>query len=154
MAKNSKRHKKRSLIEPSAVGLADINSKNRILKGIQLPKLDQEKSVSVSLKYFHRNYQCFSKWQVQELKAFSSFIEKLRNADWGRVVSTGGSPGNKTGLGYTKHKCSTARKKFLWDISSDIEFCELRVNQRARIHGFHIDSVFYLCWLDKDHKFL
>ena len=31
-------------------------------------------------------------------------------------------------------------------------FYEIRINKKSRIHGFFADDIFFLVWLDKDHK--
>jgi hypothetical protein len=42
--------------------------------------------------------------------------------------------------------------KFKKQLSPDITIFELRVNKRIRVHGFRDESVFYICWLDKEHE--
>jgi hypothetical protein len=38
------------------------------------------------------------------------------------------------------------------DISEDVLFYGLRVTDKARVHGFFVDSVFFLVWLDRKHE--
>lgn len=115
---------------------------------------DTTEPVYVVLKYFQPTFECFSDWQAEELAAFSGFLEKLSARTWQQVYKTAGSLGNKTGLGYTVHldrsklpECPT-----LDAISEDIKFFELRVNEKARVHGFRVQSAFFLVWLDRQHK--
>ena len=59
-----------------------------------------------------------------------------------------------SGLGYTAHK---DRRKLPNNglrhlISPEFEFAEMRVTQRARVHGFRMKATFFLVWLDKDHQ--
>jgi hypothetical protein len=108
----------------------------------------------VALKYFQPGYQCFSDWDKSELKAFSSFVEKLRSTDWDTIFKTGGKLGSKTGLGFSLHKnrSKLPKCKSLDAISPEIKFCEMRVSQGIRVHGFRIKSAFFLVWLDKNHE--
>ena len=114
----------------------------------------------VALKYFDSDWQCFSEWEKQELKAFSNFLSTLKNHTWNEVYRTGGRI-PKHGLGYTKYKISdikseaikTRLKSVAEHISEDINFFELRVDQnKLRVHGFQSHSVFFLVVLDRNHE--
>ena len=37
-------------------------------------------------------------------------------------------------------------------ISKDISFYELRVSQKARVVGFRQNAVFFICWLERNHR--
>ena len=99
-------------------------------------------------------FECFSSWSPSELKAFSDFLIKLKSAKWKDIYATGGKKGTKSGLGYTPHKNRSMlpNNPELKDISPDITFFELRVTQKARVHGFRVKSAFFLVWLDKNHR--
>ena len=114
----------------------------------------RDESPHVNLKYLDTGYQCLSAWSPQELKALSAFINKVTNLSWPEIIRSGGSSGNKAGLGYTIHKNREVLPKTskLDEISPDLSFFELRVSQRARVHGFRAASAFFLVWLDKDHQ--
>ena len=49
---------------------------------------------------------------------------------------------------------SAARFKRPEDISEDIDFYEIKVDpsNKARIHGFFVQGVFFLVWLDRGHS--
>jgi len=49
---------------------------------------------------------------------------------------------------------SAARFKRPQDISEDIKFYEIKVDpsNKARIHGFFVQGVFFLVWLDRGHN--
>jgi len=155
MGKNNKRNGK-LLIPPLTV----VNDKDYVyLTSIEQDVLgfvssNREKltTVSVSLKYYDSNFECFSKWGKTDLKSFSAFIKKLGKRTWDQVKETGGKIGDKTGLGYTPHKDKSKLPTVPEGLSEDIDFCELRVTQKARVHGFHLKSVFFLVWLDQNHK--
>lgn len=114
----------------------------------------------VALKYFNSDWQCFSDWEQQELKDFSNFLNVLGSHTWEQVYKTG-SKIPKHGLAYTKYNLedikSEAIRSKLKDveiqISEDINFFELRVNQnKLRVHGFQSHSAFFLIALDRGHE--
>lgn len=114
----------------------------------------------VALKYFNSECQCFSEWQSEELKAFSSFLDKLSERTWEQIYATASTKGGKNGLGYTKYNVSEVRGSKIKaalqavseKISADINFFELRVDQEMRVHGFQSQSVFFLVALDRSHE--
>lgn len=113
----------------------------------------------VSLKYFRDGFECFSHWEKEELRQFSSFLEHLRGHTWQQVIATGGKEG-KRGLAYTPydvaHVDKAIREHFdgvRKHISDDISFFELRVNQgKLRVHGFRSNAAFFLVLLDREHR--
>ncbi len=108
----------------------------------------------VVLKYYQPDFECFSSWNNSELTAFSQFLLKLKKSKWTDIYKTGGAQGDKTGLGYSKHKDRSKLPKHpeLDNISQDITFFELRVTQKARVHGFRVKEAFFLVWLDREHR--
>lgn len=113
-----------------------------------------DESPHVNLKHLQTDFECFSDWGQQDLKEFSSFLVKLRQSNWNSIFQTGGKSGNKQGLAYTKHKDRNVLPQCaaLKNISPEIDFFELRVTQKARVHGFRSAAAFFLVWLDKDHR--
>lgn len=107
----------------------------------------------VALKYFDSSHQCFSEWDKSELKAFSDFLRKICQQNWSQIVASGGGSGNKKGLGYTPHKNPNIlpNQNLVEKFSEDTSFFELRISQKARVHGFRIKSAFFLLWLDRNH---
>ena len=127
-------------VEQQMLGLTEDNS-------------DREKAY-VALKYYQSAYECFSDWSKEELRMFSAFCGKVNERTWEQIKQSGGARGKKTGLGFTPHK---DRRKLpgnglLGLISPEVEFSEMRVTDKARVHGFRMKSAFFLVWLDKDHR--
>ena len=124
-------------LSPIAKGIFGISSEDR----------DEERPY-LALKYFSPSHQCFSDWNKIELKAFSSFTEKLKKVNWRQVRES-------EGFGYKVHKKRNilpGKGLAIKEISPDIPASELRITQRARIHGFRMNSAFFVVWLDKDHQ--
>lgn len=101
----------------------------------------------IALKYFDKNYQCFSEWKPDELACFSNFIDKVNNLTWKQI---------KIHSGLRFKNIDTAKglpnNKIKETLSKDITFYEFRVTEKARVVGFRINAVFFLCWLDRNHK--
>ena len=138
----------RSKAEPKETALTSVE---RALFGFYTGR---DENPYVSLKYIDTEHQCFSDWDQSELKLFSGFLKKLAQTPWPEILRSGGTAGNKTGLGCTHHKNRQLllNSAVLQKISEDINFIELRVSQRARVHGFRLASAFFLVWLDRDHE--
>ncbi len=150
---------KKPLIPRGAAGMTAgedrkyLTNVEQELLGLREEHPDREKAY-VALKYYQPAYECFSEWNRDELKAFSAFCRKVTERSWEQIRQSGGAPGNKSGLGFSPHK---DRRKLpnhgLRDlISPEVEFSELRVTQKARVHGFRMKATFFLVWLDRDHR--
>ncbi len=116
-------------------------------------KHDSTECAHVNLKYYSPDFQCFSDWTPEELKSFSQFCTKLRQMSWPEIYRTGGSLGNKTGLGYTPHKDITKLPAHpeLDKLSEDLTWFELRLSEKVRVHGFRMVAAFFLVFLDREH---
>lgn len=108
----------------------------------------KDDKLSVSLKYYKKSCECFQVWKKQELKGFSNLVEKLGNSTISQV-----KPNTKL---CHAHLGRPAKNKFSRpdDIGEDIQFYSLRVTDKARIHGFFVDPIFFLVWLDRNHECL
>lgn len=105
------------------------------------------KQTYIALKYFDKNFECFSEWSSDELTCFSNFIDKINQLTWKDIKNHAGlrlkSIDNAQGL-----PNNNIKEK----LSKDITFYEMRINQRARVVGFRSNSIFFLCWLDRNHR--
>jgi hypothetical protein len=141
------------------------NHKEVFILGLVTEELKENSSALnlnpyVALKYFKSDWQCFSDWEQQELKEFSSFLSSLQRHTWEQVYNTG-SRIPKHGLAYSKYDLKDVKPEALRgkldsvkkEISEEINFFELRVNQnKLRVHGFQSQSVFFLIALDRNHE--
>jgi hypothetical protein len=116
------------------------------------------KNPYVVLKYFQKDWECFSAWTKEELGQFSNFLTTLGSHTWDSVYKSGGKGENKAGLGYTPYKVDEMKaggthvKKVLASLSPEIGLIELRVSQKMRVHGFQSQSAFFMILLDREHK--
>ncbi|MHC1745180.1 MAG: hypothetical protein AB9873_19425 [Syntrophobacteraceae bacterium] len=108
----------------------------------------QDSPVYVSLKYYDSEFECFSDWDKQELRAFSGLVKKLVLRSWNEIKRSAG------GLGCKVHKDRKRlpQRNVLDLISPDSTLVELRVTDGARIHGFIVQASFFLVWLNKRHR--
>jgi hypothetical protein len=107
--------------------------------------------VLISLRFIQESHECFHQWGKDEMSAYWNFNRKLHESTWEMVHSSGGT--GKTGFGYTLLPSSKyPNQEFIKTLDQDTNFFELRINQKSRVHGFRVESVFYACWLDKDHN--
>ncbi len=111
-----------------------------------------DSKVFLSIRHLQVNYQCFSDWSKAEMKDFWSFNSLIHDYTWQDVYATARKK-KKNGIAYTiipiKKYPNSAFKK---QLSPDVTLFELRISQVARAHGFRDKSIFYLCWLDRNHE--
>ena len=131
----NKDNQERIKIQNRIMGLADYGDSSDNQKGY------------VALKYFDKNFECFSEWTADELVCFSNFIDKINRLEWKEIKKHSGlrykNIDNANGI-----PDNDIKEK----LSKDIIFCELRVTNKARVVGFRNNSVFFLCWLDRNHR--
>jgi len=151
----AEKHKNRSLIPKSA---SNNNSKTNYLNK-NISKIESwqgegnSATVFVSLRYLQDDFQCFSSWDRSEMKCFWDFNRKVHDYTWQNILEQGGKAGNKVGFGYTIIPRELyPNQEFLQSISPDANIFEMRASQVIRLHGFRVRSVFYVCWLDRNHE--
>lgn len=133
--------------EPLIVEVEDVDPKELNVSADDLSIHFTKESVSISLKYFMKSCECFSEWQIKELKKFSAILEKI----------SGYSPDllRKAKPLCDSHKGNPSEDRFRRPptVSDDLLFYELKIDasNKARVHGFFVGSVFFLVWLDRKH---
>ena len=128
-----------------------INREAAFLKSQSNQSQDDHPVVCLTL--VHHDWECFSSYSRGEMKAFWKFQNKVSKHTWEQVFRSGGKQGSKTGLGYTKIGRDQYPGEYLKEnISPDVAIFELRVNKKARVHGFRSGDIFYICFLDKEHR--
>lgn len=135
---------------------AAVGDRQSALSLAALGREGDSKAVAfVALKYFRPGFECFSEWAPEELRAFSDFNRKVSLQTWQQIIASGGKGENKAGLGYTPHDGTRLPDvDFADSLSEDITWVELRVTQKARVHGFRVGHAFFLVYLDRNHRLL
>lgn len=146
-------------LNPSLIPKSAVNTKKKKLHYIDKNVAQLEGTtengdthkVFMSTKFLQHKYQCFSEWTKEEMKGFWSFNENIHKATWHEIYQSSGKKG-KSGFAYTKIDSNCyPNSPFKKSLSPDVTLFELRVSQKARVHGFRMKSVFFLCWLDRNH---
>jgi hypothetical protein len=148
------KHLKTSLIPKNAANTIQefryINKNPALMEGWAVE--GDNAQVFVSIRFVQFDFQCFSDWQKVEMKAFWDFIDKVHSKTWSQIYATGGKK-EKTGLAYTPLPIERFPDgSFKNQLDPQINLFELRIDQQKRVHGFRYKSVFYICWLDKNHE--
>jgi len=127
-------------LERAAFGLGEVVGK----------PVEDKGEAYVVLKYFDADHECFSDWEKGELKEFSGFLGKLRQQRW-ESMSDGMKP-KIVDMKKAKAGAKDRLKRIHDGLSKDIQFMELRITQRARVHGFRLKNAFFLVLLDREHR--
>ena len=156
MPDQRQREKMRRQAEKAAVGNEEaVRPEIQRLKRLTQIYGDEtrhDEPVHVALKHYRSSFECFSQWDQADLAAFSKMIEQLRHLSWNQVYSSASKTlGQKTGIGYTTHDRLPFTHERL-GLSEDITIFELRVTEKARVHGFRMGTAFFLILLDRDHR--
>jgi hypothetical protein len=106
----------------------------------------EEKKTSISLTYWHASSQCISEWNNAELKKLRKAIDKIQS-----LTPTGVR--TDPGLGFKFHGGPAKGAGFSrpQTLPKDFSLCEVRVSDKARLHGTLRGSDFFLVWLDRGH---
>jgi hypothetical protein len=120
---------------PSPIGKKSIDDQ---------PKKDER--VGINLRYFQKDYECFSSWTKDELKSFSNLVIKIALRTHDQITTA-----TQT---CHSHLGKKLKQKLPSDISPEVGLYELDVTAKARMHGFFSHNTFYLIWLDREHRIL
>lgn len=130
---------------PKSIPTNTLTKKKDVLGLATDGENSDEKNAYIALKYYDKSYEDLSEWQREELKELSNKIDLINKLTWSQVK-------RNSSLRYKD--VSNANKlpvsKNL--LSEDITYCEMRITDKARIFGFRSNSIFFLCWLDRNHK--
>lgn len=107
----------------------------------------EDEKAYIALKYFDKKYECFSEWDSDDLKNFSNTVDKINSLTWKEIKGHSGLRLKK--IDNAKGIPNSAIKN---QLSKDIMFYEIRISKKARIIGFRSNAVFFLCWLDRNHR--
>ena len=130
-----------------------ISQKEGAYFGLRSTNSSQLERPYVTLRYFDTSFECFSCWEKDELASFGEFLRKLSQMTWVQIQASGGKGGAKTGLGCTIHKdINCLPDHVIKGLSEDLNYMEMRVTQKARVHGFRMRDAFFLLCLDREHK--
>ncbi len=108
---------------------------------------EKEPGFFINLKYYHSGFECFSEWQRAELKQFSSLTATLQQLNLLQLRTHSGLR-----MKAPKGKLAAPVPISLQPHLKHIEFVELRLSDKIRVHGFIEHPYFFLVWLDRNHR--
>lgn len=108
-------------------------------------ELQPQDKVSISLRFYAPNVECFSQWERKDLESFSNLVSKLRKLNVGEVRL-------KSTLCKAHQGPPNAGFPRPDGISRDVRMHELKLGGKMRVHGVFEGSVFHLVWLDRNHQ--
>jgi len=112
-----------------------------------------EATVFISLRLLQNDFQCFSEWTKNEMDIFWEFNRDIHHLKWKELKQQGGKGQNKAGYAPTPISIAQYNKPaFTSTLDPNTTFIELRVSSKIRVHGFRDKSVFYICYLDRNHQ--
>jgi len=92
------------------------------------------------------NHNVSLNWQKNDLKQFSKFLCKVQEKTPTQVKTD-------KGLDSKKHNRTKPSGFSLPNhLDSNTELWQLKVSQKARVHGYIIGNYFHLVWLDRNHE--
>lgn len=149
------RNKKSKSLIPHAVSKGDktpryLNKTISIMQGWKTG--GAHANVFISLRFIQESYQCFSEWTQPEMSLFWDFNRRIHEVTWDSLMKQGGKS-DKSGFAPTIiESAKYSNSGFIATLDPLTTFFELRVSGKIRVHGFRDDSVFYICWLDRNHQ--
>jgi hypothetical protein len=76
----------------------------------------------------------------------------LTTMTWQQVISSGGRPGNKVGLGYTPYEDHKVKPGRPGCVPTGSPIVGVRASRKMRLFGFYFEHVFYVLWFDRKHE--
>jgi len=102
--------------------------------------------IFLSLAYIQHQWERFSDWEAKEMKQFWEFNSTIHQLTWDKAYSHSGLRYKK--INENKYPAGGIKE----NLSPDVSLFEFRITDKARVHGFRINNIFFLCWLDRNHR--
>jgi hypothetical protein len=105
-----------------------------------------------SFKFTHadKNRWVLSGWTPSEIKDLIEGLKKIEKYTLAQIQCHGSKkPGESVGTGY---KLIDKHPTLPDDIPEDARLSEMRIDQKKRIFGFRVQSVYYIIWFDRNHS--
>jgi hypothetical protein len=123
-------------------------------KRIQKTQLAPPPGISFSFKYFQADHPLFY-YKNKNVSYFCVLLERLRDLSGFTALDIQASRSSSLRCHPIKWRDTTVNS---FDIPNEEQLVDvpyqfvLSANKHGRVHGFFIGSVFYVVWLDPDHK--
>jgi hypothetical protein len=123
-------------------------------KRVQKTQLGPPPGISFSFRYFQADHPVFH-YKARDAPYFCVLLERLRDLSRFTVLDIQASRSSSLRCHPIKWQDTTADS---FGIPGEEQLVDvpyqfvLSANKHGRVHGFFIESVFYVVWLDPDHK--
>lgn len=111
------------------------------------PSSADDEHPSFRFTYADKNRCVLSDWTSSEINDLIEGLKKIEKYTWGQIRCHGSKKrGESVGTGYKlidKHPDN---------IPEDKRLSEIRIDEKKRIFGFRVQSIYYIIWFDRDHS--
>ncbi|HBE17363.1 MAG TPA: hypothetical protein DEG17_00745 [Cyanobacteria bacterium UBA11149] len=121
-------------------------------KATQIPLQISTDEEHPSFRFTHtdKNRWLLSDWTSSEINDLLAGLKKIELYTWGQIKSHGSKKrGASVGTGY---KLISNYPTLPDNIPEDVKLSEMRIDEKKRIFGFRVASVYYIIWFDRDHS--
>ena len=109
-----------------------------------------EEHPSFRFTYADKNRWLLSDWTSSEINDLIAGLQKIEKYTWAQIKGHGSKKrGESVGTGY---KLISSHPLMPDNIPEDAKLSEMRIDEKKRIFGFRVDSVYYIIWFDRDHS--
>ena len=114
------------------------------------PSSADDENPSFKFTYADKNRWVLSDWTPSEIKDLIEGLKKIEKYTWKQIRDHGSKKrGESVGTGY---KLIDKHPTLPDDIPEDARLSEMRIDDKKRIFGFRVQSVYYIIWFDRDHS--
>jgi hypothetical protein len=114
------------------------------------PSSADDERPSFRFTYADKNRWVLSKWSPSEIKDLIEGLKKIERYTWAEIQCHGSKKrGESVGTGY---KLIDNHPDLPDNIPEDTRLSEMRIDDKKRIFGFRVQSVYYIIWFDCDHS--
>ncbi len=114
------------------------------------PSSPDDERPSFRFTYADKNRWVLSDWSPSEINDLIEGLKKIEQYTWAQIRCHGSKkPGESVGTGY---KLIDNHPDFPDNIPEDTRLSEMRIDQKKRIFGFRVQSVYYIIWFDRNHS--
>ena len=114
------------------------------------PSSADDEHPSFRFTYADKNRWVLSDWSSSEINDLIEGLKKIEKYTWAQIRCRGSKkPGESVGTGY---KLIDKHPALPENIPEDERLSEMRIDEKKRIFGFRVQSVYYIIWFDRDHS--
>ncbi|MEG3940344.1 hypothetical protein QT995_19570 [Microcoleus sp. S36b_A3] len=114
------------------------------------PSTADDEHPSFRFTYADKNRWVLSDWTSSEINDLIEGLKKIEKYTWAQIRCHGSKKrGESVGMGY---KLIDKHPTFPDNLPEDARLSEMRIDEKKRIFGFRVQSVYYIIWFDRNHS--